>query len=132
MEYVTTLEELEEKLQTIVYKPSFDSKNCSVCTVDKPIVEKIATKYEFPTYIAEADKSPEIIGQLNAFLHRPLSYTMKEKKFIAKLKLLTFKKLKREFDKYKKIVNQKEATDHGGFLFISLNVQLVVEKKVDN
>jgi len=42
---------------------------------------------------------------------------MKEKKFIAKLKLLTFKKLKREFDKYKKIVNQKEATDHGGFLF---------------
>ena len=65
------------------------------------------------------------------FLHRPLSYTMKEKKFIAKLKLLTFKKLKREFDKYKKIVNQKEATDHGGFLLIiSLNVQLVVEKKL--
>ncbi len=68
------------------------------------------------------------------FLHRPLSYTMKEKKFIAKLKLLTFKKLKREFDKYKKIVNQKEATDHGeaSFLIISLNVQFVVEKKVDN
>lgn len=47
MEYVTTLEELEEKLQTIVYKPSFDSKNCSVCTVDKPIVEKLQQNMNF-------------------------------------------------------------------------------------
>lgn len=66
------------------------------------------------------------------FLHRPLSYTMKEKKFIAKLKLLTFKKLKREFDKYKKIVNQKGShrSRRGFLLIISLNVQFVVEKKL--
>ena len=68
MEYVTTLEELEEKITDNRLQAVFlTAKNCSVCTVDKPIVEKIATKYEFPTYIAEADKSPEIIGQLNAF-----------------------------------------------------------------
>ena len=113
MEYVTTLEELEEKLQTIVYKPSFDSKNCSVCTVDKTDCRKIATKYEFPTYIAEADKSPEIIGQLNAFSAPTIILYYEGKEIHRKLKLLTFKKLKREFDKYKKIVNQKEATDHG-------------------
>ena len=54
------------------------AKNCSVCTVDKPIVEKIATNMNFLHTLQKADKSPEIIGQLNAFLHRPLSYTMKE------------------------------------------------------
>ena len=68
MEYVTTLEELEEKLQTIVYKPSFDSKIVVFVQLINRL-SKIATKYEFPTYIAEADKSPEIVGQLNAFLH---------------------------------------------------------------
>ena len=47
MEYVTTLEELEEKITDNRLQAVFlTAKNCSVCTVDKPIVEKIATKYE--------------------------------------------------------------------------------------
>ena len=53
MEYVTTLEELEEKITDNRLQAVFlTAKNCSVCTVDKPIVEKIATKYEFPTYLS--------------------------------------------------------------------------------
>ena len=95
MEYVTTLEELEEKLQTIVYKPSFDSKNCSVCTVDKPIVEKIATKYEFPTYIAEADKSPEIIGQLNAFSAPTIILYYEGKEIHRQAKIINFQEIEK-------------------------------------
>ncbi len=58
--------------------------------------KKIATKYEFPTYIAEADKSPEIIGQLNAFfLHRPLSYTMKEKEIHRQAKIINFQEIEK-------------------------------------
>ncbi len=48
MEYVTTLEELEEKITDNRLQAVFlTAKNCSVCTVDKPIVEKLQQNMNF-------------------------------------------------------------------------------------
>ncbi|EGO2578216.1 thioredoxin family protein [Enterococcus faecalis] len=73
----------------------FHIKNCSVCTVDKPIVEKIATKYEFPTYIAEADKSPEIIGQLNAFSAPTIILYYEGKEIHRQAKIINFQEIEK-------------------------------------
>ena len=96
MEYVTTLEELEEKITDNRLQAVFlTAKNCSVCTVDKPIVEKIATKYEFPTYIAEADKSPEIIGQLNAFSAPTIILYYEGKEIHRQAKIINFQEIEK-------------------------------------
>ncbi|HGL5760936.1 TPA: thioredoxin family protein [Enterococcus faecalis] len=96
MEYVTTLEELEEKITDNRLQAVFlTTKNCSVCTVDKPIVEKIATKYEFPTYIAEADKSPEIIGQLNAFSAPTIILYYEGKEIHRQAKIINFQEIEK-------------------------------------
>lgn len=64
---VTTSEELEEEItNNRLQAVSLIAKNCGACTVDKPTVEEIAIEYELPTCVAGTDKSPEIIGQLNA------------------------------------------------------------------
>ena len=96
MEYVTSLEELEEKITDNRLQAVFlTAKNCSVCTVDKPIVEKIATKYEFPTYIAEADKSPEIIGQLNAFSAPTIILYYEGKEIHRQAKIINFQEIEK-------------------------------------
>jgi len=90
VEYVTTLEELEEKITDNRLQAVFlTAKNC------KPIVEKIATKYEFPTYIAEADKSPEIIGQLNAFSAPTIILYYEGKEIHRQAKIINFQEIEK-------------------------------------
>ena len=90
------IEKLEEKITDNRLQAVFlTAKNCSVCTVDKPIVEKIATKYEFPTYIAEADKSPEIIGQLNAFSAPTIILYYEGKEIHRQAKIINFQEIEK-------------------------------------
>ena len=82
MEYVTTLEELEEKITDNRLQAVFlTAKNCSVCTVDKPIVEKIATKYEF--------------GQLNAFSAPTIILYYEGKEIHRQAKIINFQEIEK-------------------------------------
>lgn len=68
MEKIKSYEQLLEIIKNEKYFLLYVSmKNCNVCKVDKPIVEKILENKNIKSYELEAEKIQEAVGQLSLF-----------------------------------------------------------------
>lgn len=104
METIEQLSELTSKISTKQLQAVFIfSKTCSVCFADKKTVEVISKRHDLPVYLIEAEKSPEIIGQLNGFSAPTLILFYEGKEIHRQVKIINFTEAERRITQFRKL-----------------------------
>lgn len=94
MEKIKSYEQLLEIIKNEKYFLLYVSmKNCSVCHVDKPIVEKIVTDKNIKSYNLEVEKVQEAVGQLSLFAAPVVILFFEGKEIHRQAKIIDFKEL---------------------------------------
>lgn len=68
-------------------------KNCSICHVDIPKIEKISEENNFISYNLEASEVPKAVGQLSLFAVPVVILFYEGKEFHRQAKIIDFEEL---------------------------------------
>lgn len=81
---------IKEEKQFMLY---VSMKNCSICNVDMPKIEKISEENNFVSYNLEASEVPEAVGQLSLFAVPVVILFYEGKEFHRQAKIIDFEEL---------------------------------------